>query len=488
MKKTILIMILLVTIHKVCFPQTGGVMHSKIVSLSLKDTILPKNLLLFHELFTIRITDIDSTYDSLQLILYSIDRKKYKRYVLQKPTTYEQFIKDNATYNYSSNWKTRNIDFSGTVCDIPIYQLLNASEDYVIELKGRKKSKPTKSKVASAIAKMQSSTSFKNDITKAIINLSLENKFSDNPTIAPLQETSTSIEYVANEFLHIHYNDLEYKMDSPTLQSLYSIVGKLNNYVNIFTNSINFNKTYDRSSNQYDDAISELKDALINDITYDSIKYDNLLKKLIDPIKDTSDPLFKDTSSLFQSIDSFINQKITLIDPDQIIKNFEEGIFSLIAINTTYPPNFLEHSRLYVTLDAGVAYNFKMDRWPTYVGVNIYFSALKKSIPLKQYIGLHNILASRTSMLVGITTGSIEEPGIRKGIIGNKALILGLGFRVTTFMKVNTGMFFYYLYDKNPTVSNDLYRTTASPFVSLSLDLDAKSLFGGLWTSIFPNN
>jgi hypothetical protein len=91
-------------------------------------------------------------------------------------------------------------------------------------------------------------------------------------------------------------------------------------------------------------------------------------------------------------------------------------------------------------------------------------------------------------MLVGITTGSIEEPGIRKGIIGNKALILGLGFRVTTFMKVNTGMFFYYLYDKNPTVSNDLYRTTASPFVSLSLDLDAKSLFGGLWTSIFPNN
>jgi site-specific recombinase XerC len=68
MKISLTAIMLLLAILKTGFAQPGGVMHSKILILSTQSTVTPKILLLFHELFTIRITDIDPEIISLQRI------------------------------------------------------------------------------------------------------------------------------------------------------------------------------------------------------------------------------------------------------------------------------------------------------------------------------------------------------------------------------------------------------------------------------------
>jgi len=145
----------------------------------------------------------------------------------------------------------------------------------------------------------------------------------------------------------------------------------------------------------------------------------------------------------------------------------------------------VKNAKLYITLDLGCAYVWRMDRVLPYTGVNIYFRPVNRNIPLRTYKEFWDYLGVRTSLLLGVTLSSVEKTDVRKGLFGNLALVLGAGFRPIPFLKINGGCMVYYSYSSNPLVSREHYHTTLSPFVSLSIDMDVKPLFAGIGESIF---
>lgn len=191
--------------------------------------------------------------------------------------------------------------------------------------------------------------------------------------------------------------------------------------------------------------------------------------------------------SMITSIDDFFGDIIDLqdkfiaviIDYTVVPKTYRST-----GMNTTYRTDFVKNAKLYVTLDLGLSYVWQMDRIVTYSGVNIYFRPMNKNIPLSNYRGWHR-LAVGSSLLVGITLNSVEKDGVRKGVFGTSALVLGGGYRVNPFLKVNAGTFVYYSLPNNPLISPEQQRTTFSPFVSISIDLDVKPLFAGIGEAIF---
>lgn len=157
----------------------------------------------------------------------------------------------------------------------------------------------------------------------------------------------------------------------------------------------------------------------------------------------------------------------------------------LNTLNSTYRGDFVNNAKLHINLDAGFAYVGRVDRAMAYSGFNIYFRPVDKTIPLHIYTKFRDIMAVRTSLLIGISLTSIEKDNERKGLIDNKAFIIGAGFRLVSFLKLNGGVFCHYRYDKNPVIDPERYHFTMSPFVSFSMDLDVKPLFNGLSDSLF---
>jgi hypothetical protein len=160
------------------------------------------------------------------------------------------------------------------------------------------------------------------------------------------------------------------------------------------------------------------------------------------------------------------------------------NVFLVNPLSETYNPDFVTNSKFYINLDVGFAYVWRIDRAMAYSGFNIYFRPVDKTIPLSSYSGW-DVITTRTSLLIGISLSSVAKANVRKGLIGDNAFILGGGFKLNPFLKVNGGWFMHYRYDPDPLVTQNSYHFSMSPFVSLSLDLDVKPLFSGLSDSIF---
>jgi hypothetical protein len=140
----------------------------------------------------------------------------------------------------------------------------------------------------------------------------------------------------------------------------------------------------------------------------------------------------------------------------------------------------------YIGLDMGAAYVGNFSRIHTYYGLNIYLRPVNKNIPLSRYKNMGDFFLTRSSILLGITFSSIEKENIRKGILDTKGVILGAGFRIVSFFRVNAGGLLYYRYPTNPLQDPERYSARMSPFVSLSFDLDMEELLGAVGKSIFP--
>lgn len=160
-------------------------------------------------------------------------------------------------------------------------------------------------------------------------------------------------------------------------------------------------------------------------------------------------------------------------------------VYKSSGMAPTYFVNMVDQANWYIGLDVGYAYIGNFSRFVTYSGLNIYFRPVNKNIPLSRYKNVWDIVATRASLLVGVTVGSIEKANVRKGIVGNSGIILGTGFRLNSWFRINGGALLYYRYDGNPIMNNDRYSAKASPFISASIDIDVQQLLGALGTSIF---
>ncbi|WP_158642659.1 hypothetical protein [Chitinophaga japonensis] len=198
-----------------------------------------------------------------------------------------------------------------------------------------------------------------------------------------------------------------------------------------------------------------------------------------------NEALADDTSEFIRELDEVIAAKDQAID-ELISQYIVSNVRSNRVLSATYPQDFVKQARLYITFDLGLAYVGRMDRANVYTGLNIYFRPLDKTIPLSHYREPWDFVLSRTSLLLGFSITSVQQDSVRKGLLDdNKALVLGVGFRLTPWLKINSGGYFYYKLPANPLASTNNYRFAAAPFVSLSIDVDAKSLLQGIGDAVF---
>jgi len=155
------------------------------------------------------------------------------------------------------------------------------------------------------------------------------------------------------------------------------------------------------------------------------------------------------------------------------------------AISNTFPKEFLKQAGEFIRSDLGLAYVWGIGRVNPYIGAQISLSPLNDSIPLREYKSLGGILRSRVSFLIGISIDGIAKDSVRKGLIGNQALILGGGFKLWQWLKINSGFYLYYSQPRNPLHDSNRHSFKGSPFFSISIDVRVQSLLDGIGSAIF---
>ena len=133
----------------------------------------------------------------------------------------------------------------------------------------------------------------------------------------------------------------------------------------------------------------------------------------------------------------------------------------------------------YVSPDLGVILGFPTagatpQVWVMpYFGLNFYFTAVDRTVPLNQLVGDYGqAFRQRVSLTVGMTLTDPSIPGrtVEKPLGFGNYPLLALGVRLTHFVRITGGAVFYRVADKNPASGDS--RLMAAPFVGTSLDAD----------------
>ena len=136
----------------------------------------------------------------------------------------------------------------------------------------------------------------------------------------------------------------------------------------------------------------------------------------------------------------------------------------------------------YVSLDAGVAYPWRLENMVFFAGANIYFRPINKAAPLR-YKGsfLH-----RFALTVGITT-TVRDESRRAEDLRNtpdndetsNSLLMGGGLRVTPSMRLGGGVLVFRETDPNPLINQKSVAVT--PYVSFTADVDVAQIFRAIF-------
>jgi len=135
----------------------------------------------------------------------------------------------------------------------------------------------------------------------------------------------------------------------------------------------------------------------------------------------------------------------------------------------------------YVSLDAGIAYPWRLESMVFYAGTNIYFRPINKAAPLR-YKGtfLH-----RFALTVGLTSTVTDESRRASDLRTtddddtSNSLLLGAGVRVTPSLRVGAGVLVFKESDPNPLI--DQSSVAVTPYVSFTADVDVATLFRSLF-------
>ena len=213
------------------------------------------------------------------------------------------------------------------------------------------------------------------------------------------------------------------------------------------------------------------------------ISYNSFIRQLNESL--TADSLMMDSADRREiaGVRDNIKQKIdeAIVAKDKFNNAFAhiiaQSTVQQSVIASTNSESLLEQAKLHVTFDLGYAYVGQIDRGNAYAALNIYFRSIDTSLPLKNYrLGFWEFIGSRTSLLIGTSLQSIQKDSVRKGLLSNEmALVMGIGFRLLPWFKINGGAYMYYLYSRNPLRTKNDYSFKASPFVSVSIDFNLSS-------------
>jgi hypothetical protein len=148
-------------------------------------------------------------------------------------------------------------------------------------------------------------------------------------------------------------------------------------------------------------------------------------------------------------------------------------------LTVSSPAGFMDRAPLYISGNIGMAaVHFRNDGWDSvlFVGVNLYFAALDKDIPL----GTDLAFRRRFSIVAGYTINDLNSPsGTGRGALGGKGALLGASLRVTDYLQMGAGAALVRQASANPLVASPRLRT--APYASLSIDIDVVDIVKGIF-------
>jgi hypothetical protein len=130
----------------------------------------------------------------------------------------------------------------------------------------------------------------------------------------------------------------------------------------------------------------------------------------------------------------------------------------------------------YLALDLGVGFVPALRSPFFYTGINYNFLPVNKK-GLMRIFRAGGWLFKRSSLLIGLTSGMVDE-GENRNLFKGGNVIIGLGFRISRSLKINWGGVIFKQVDENPLVDKE--RTNARQFLSISFDSDLEKLLGRL--------
>lgn len=456
----------------IILPYTGFTQNPLLVKYNYETKILDKPFP-FDQSFTVRITKIPDGWDSVTIKIREVKnlRKHVKKLSKDLPCITNEKIfgelkpKYKYTFNREQYCKGDSLEFTQLAYFAP-------NTDYVIDISREQRQGLSKAEEEGLIKYLDEKQIVKN----------LVKKLAEDAVNTSKQET---LDYLTLYLLNLNdgfsraintYN-CDYKFKDFTRAEL---INQLATITDFSTNLINLNDEID----EFYKAASKNDNVTKRDFVTDfkTIDLDNFekLDAFYSQWKKDAEVAGLNISDYIK-MDFFDNFKFSLknvLEITQVIsKNVvKQRVSFATTIGTTYFSGATENARTYLSFDAGYGANMTArDAFP-YLGVNIYLRPIKREIPLKHYRGnLCDYFGSHFSLLVGMTTNSIESDPMRGGLIGNKAILLGGGFRVLPWLKLNYGRMVYYDMPANPLVNR---RYLASDgFISASIDADVVEIF-----------
>ncbi|WP_421939249.1 hypothetical protein [Pedobacter sp.] len=149
-----------------------------------------------------------------------------------------------------------------------------------------------------------------------------------------------------------------------------------------------------------------------------------------------------------------------------------------IVAGTSFNSDFVTRANTYISADLGLALIPSAGKMVPYLGTNIYFRPVNRN----EKVTWSTNMAKRVSLLVGLSVGSIAKPNYRADLLANSMnLVTGVGFRVASFVRFNGGYVWFTKINDNPLNTNN--SIAGKPFVSLSFDIDVRTVFSGLFSA-----
>lgn len=165
-------------------------------------------------------------------------------------------------------------------------------------------------------------------------------------------------------------------------------------------------------------------------------------------------------------------------DFEGFLKSLAPDIVASVAVGATTWSKFEQRFRWYVSADMGFAHAWDIDESFAYMGVNLYLSPVNKKAPLSG-LGVRQPFSRRFAFIIGLPTQNLEDPS-RKPLVAGQPVLVGAGIRLNDYLRITAGGLVFDEVDPNPLV-NDTRGLKATPFASLSLDINV----AGIFTSFF---
>ncbi|MEM8938244.1 MAG: hypothetical protein AAGC64_02735 [Bacteroidota bacterium] len=229
------------------------------------------------------------------------------------------------------------------------------------------------------------------------------------------------------------------------------------------------------------DYISAERNNHINIIAFNRLAKDLKLLSLV--YGGSSNDIKRLLKESIEIISALKTQKDVLEEGIAEIRDLEAHVMSKNIFGNTQFEKISSEASKWILPDAGLLYAFskEADIVRPFLGVNINFGPVDKDVRsrlmpksrLENVPGLNRtlrFLRQHTSIMLGVTLGSIAIEDTRDDLFGGVNIATGLGFRFNRAIRLSSGALLYSQINPNPVVSDK--KTKALWYFSATFDIE----------------